>query len=108
MMSTTLKKLFHKDHALEYLSLDALKMLREGQRSILSKRTLEAGVNVGAKVGFKEEYDIKDSPRSEMIENLGKRKKIIFNFEQWIENPKNDALVLVRIPACTCIEEMDP
>lgn len=110
MMSTTLKELSNDLHALEYLSLNALKMLSAGQHSQLSKREFEVELKLVAKAGIKEEYLIEDANRyrSDMIKSLKKRKKIIFDLTQWTENPKSDALVLVRIPTCTCIEETDP
>ncbi len=110
MMTTTLKELSNDIHALEYLSLNALKTLKSGQSFKLSKREWGAELKFIAKAGMKEEYHIDDENRcrSDMIKNLEKSRKIIFNFTQWTENPKSDALMLVRIPACTCIEETDP
>ena len=109
-MATKLKELFDEVHALEYLSLNAIKMLATGRRIQVSKTEFEAKLKYIAQTGVKAEIHIENvnKHRNEMIGILKKNKKIILNFIQWLENPKNDALVLVRIPHCTCIDDTDP
>ncbi len=108
-MSTTLKELYKKIHALEYLSLNALKMLGTGQRFQLSRTEFVAKLKAIAEVGVKTEYNIDNVSRyrSDMIKVLKKRKKVILDFPRWANNPQSDALVFVRIPTCICIEETD-
>lgn len=42
-----------------------------------------------------------------MIKEIKKRKAQIIDFNDWAKNPTNDAMVLLRLPQCSCFETME-
>jgi hypothetical protein len=96
-MKTTIKQLTNSKHALEYLSLKALKIFGAGRKTEIPKIDVGSefkGV-IGATIKAQLEITEINKHRSATVKVIKKRKREIFDFNDWSKAPANDALVLL-------------
>ena len=108
-MEASIRQLTDSKQALEYLSLKFLKTFGAGLRINVPKIEFGSELKAGFGAEFKTQLEFREinQYRSAMVKEIKKRKDQIAHFGDWSKTPAHDALVLLRMPRCSCFETME-